>query len=256
MPRMRSTILSTRSSARSGRTRKMVSYSRSMVPLACCGAPPLPCVSICCIASLMGKSPSHLAAPVVLVRCRRRSFHERRDRRVRGERDQLFERLLLRGRELRQHPVRSFPLLGRPAHSEAQPQRLSGPEVLPDAPQAVVPRVSASLLHLDTTELQIDLVVHHQNPFRRHPPESCRLSHRLAAQVHERLREQDCNLSRLAHQRVPAVTLAELRAQLPRRFCGDAKADVVAGAVPLSPRGVEPDAAARRARLCAPCIRG
>src|SRR5436309_5947871 len=46
IPRMRSTILSTRSSARSGRTRKMVSYSRSLLPAA---GPPDAGVSACCI---------------------------------------------------------------------------------------------------------------------------------------------------------------------------------------------------------------
>src|SRR5438132_93211 len=56
---------------------------------------------------------SRLHAPVVLVRRRRRSLHERRYRRVGGERDQLFELFLLRGGELGQHPVCSFPLLGR-----------------------------------------------------------------------------------------------------------------------------------------------
>src|SRR5256885_2064850 len=45
MPRMRSTILSTRSSARSGRTRRMVSYSRIRVPGAIWGGPPAVVVS-------------------------------------------------------------------------------------------------------------------------------------------------------------------------------------------------------------------
>src|SRR5919204_6747481 len=114
IPRIRSTILSTRSSARSGRTRKMVSYSRSLVPLACCGAPPVVCVSVCCIASLLGQAPGFcrergslrffLQAPVVLVRRRRRSFRHRRDRRLRGGRDHLLQRRFLLRRELRQHP--------------------------------------------------------------------------------------------------------------------------------------------------------
>src|SRR5438132_10044919 len=48
---------------------------------------------------------SRLHAPVVLVRRNRRSLHERRYRRVGGERDQSFELFLLRGGELGQHPV-------------------------------------------------------------------------------------------------------------------------------------------------------
>src|SRR5919202_6050337 len=120
IPRMRSTILSTRSSARSGRTRKIVSYSRSLVPLACWGAPPVVCVSACCIASLMGEAPGPcrergslrflLRPAVVLVRRRHRSFLHRRDRRVGGDRDHLLQCRLFLRRELRQHPIGPFPL--------------------------------------------------------------------------------------------------------------------------------------------------
>src|SRR5439155_18985735 len=57
--RILTTIYSTRSSARSGRTRKILSYSRNLVPGACCGTPPVLCVSVCCITS-----PSWVKPPV------------------------------------------------------------------------------------------------------------------------------------------------------------------------------------------------
>src|SRR5882762_7996365 len=191
MPRMRSTILSTRSSARSGRMRKIVSYSRSNVPGACCGVPPVVCVSICCITSPHGSGPRArrergslrflLGATVVPVRRHQRSFQQRRHGRFGRERDQLFQLLLLRGGEPRQHPVRPFPLLRRSSDPEPHPHRLSPAQVLPDAAQSVVPRIAAALLHLDPSELQIDLVVHHHDLVHRHLPEPRRLPHRLAA---------------------------------------------------------------------------
>src|SRR5438105_2834127 len=180
MPRMRSTILSTRSSARSGRTRKIVSYSRNLVPGACCGAPPVPCVSVCCITSPSWVSPralpgarfsQHLRGhdeivspglifrslrpPVVPVGRHYASFHQRRDRRLGGERNQLLQSLLLLRREFRQHPVRALPLLGWSAYPESHPHRPAA-EMLPDAAQPVVPRVAAALPDLDASELQVD----------------------------------------------------------------------------------------------------
>src|SRR6266436_7310631 len=206
MPRMRSTILSTRSSARSGRMRKIVSYSRSIVPGACCGVPPVVCVSICCITSpptLSGtpsndvpktNPPKHSRehhpmasssltlrflpqAPVVPVRRHQRSFQERRHGRVGRERDQLPQLLLLRRGEPCQHPVRPFPLLRGSSDPEPHPHRISRAQVLPDAAQSVVPRVAAALLHLDPSELQVDLVVHHHDLVHRDLPEPRRLPH-------------------------------------------------------------------------------
>src|SRR6266404_3777111 len=282
MPRMRSTILSTRSSARSGRTRKMVSYSRSMPPCACCAGPPVVCGSTCCITSPHGGAPEQVRSevhsnnvgdtmqwcpldsvfgsyeadarlerlsllpgtPVVLVRRHPRPFPERRQRGIRRQRDQLLQCLLFLRGELRQYPVRPFPLLGRPSHSEPHPHRISGAEVLPEASQPVVPRVASALLHLQPPELQVDLVVHHHDLVRRHLPEPRRLPHRLAAQVHVPLREQHRRVVHLPHQRIPARFRSERRAQLARRLLGDAKADVVAGALVLRPRvsQADPDA--------------
>src|SRR5262249_36301948 len=96
IPRVRSTILSTRSSARSGRTRKIDSYSRSVVPGGCCcGVPPVVCVSVCCITSPHGSCPRTrrergslrffhflLRPAVVPIRRHHRSFQERRHRRL------------------------------------------------------------------------------------------------------------------------------------------------------------------------------
>src|SRR5438105_14857290 len=146
MPRMRSTILSTRSSARSGRTRKMVSYSRSRVPGACCGGPPAVVFSACCITSPHGfaagrncRSRGSLRlrrTAVVSIRRHRRSFPERRDGRLGRHGDQLLQLLLFRGGKLRQHPVGALPLRRRPSHPEPDPQRLSA-QVLADAAQPV-----------------------------------------------------------------------------------------------------------------------
>src|SRR2546426_3101023 len=274
MARMRSTILSTRSSARSGRTRKIVSYSRNVVPGGCV-APPVVCVSVCCITSPHGSCPrarrerglvrfasfSALLlrclprSPVVPVRRHQRSFEERRHRRIRRDRDELLQRLLLFRRELRQNPVRPFPLLRRPAHSEPHPHRVARSEVLPDAAQAVVPRVATALLHLDSSELQVDLVVHHHDLIRRHLPDPRRLPHRLSAQVHVPLREQDRGVLRLADHRVPAG-FPERRAQLSGRLLGDAKADVVAGALVLRGRVPQADEEAHRLLLGALVGRG
>src|SRR5438045_1005452 len=151
---MRSTILSTRSSARSGRTRKIVSYSRSRVPFACCGAPPVVCVSVCCMAFLSGKAPGRcrergsllLQSAVVLVRRRLRPFHQRRNRRLCGERDQFLQLRLLVRRELRQHPIGPFPLSRRPAHPESHPHRLAGAEMFPDAAQPIASSLASALL--------------------------------------------------------------------------------------------------------------
>src|SRR6266446_4675633 len=124
MPRNRSTILSTRSSARSGRKRKIVSYSRSRVPGACCAGPPLVCVSACCMSSPLGFAggltpgevhfllrfallPGAFSGPPVepVHRCRR-PFEERRQGRFRGDRHPLLHHSFLLGGEPRQHEVR------------------------------------------------------------------------------------------------------------------------------------------------------
>src|ERR1041384_1177258 len=224
MPRMRSTILSTRSSARSGFTRKSVSYSRSRVPGACCGGAAVAC------ASVIVSSPHGIAA-VELVGHREGSFVECCDGRICCDRDVVLQLFLFFQRKSAQNPIRAFPLLRRPADSESHPDRLAS-EVLPDAAQAVVPRVAAALLHLDASELQVDLVVDHRNFLLVHLVEPGRLPHRLAAQVHVVLREDDHRVARRRDHGAPPLAPAA-RAQLSRRLLCDAKADVVARALVL-----------------------
>src|SRR6266481_3450643 len=203
-PRRRSTILSTRSSARSGRRRKMVSYSRNLVPGACCAAPPPVCVSACCMSvtswvcrrswpparstaclrfALL--SAGLLGPPVEPVLRRRRPVEERRHRRVRRDRHHLLRHLLLLFREPRQHEVRRVPPLRRPPDAGADPDEVR-PQVLPQALQPVVTTVAATHLHLDPSELEVQIVVrHHQLPQVR-LPEPRRVPYRFARQVHER----------------------------------------------------------------------
>src|SRR5438477_2347729 len=91
IPRMRSTILSTRSSARSGRTRKMVSYSRSRVPGANVGGPPAVVSVAVCIVFPLGFAAflkprgllRHLLLPLVEpVHRQQGSFQQRRHGRL------------------------------------------------------------------------------------------------------------------------------------------------------------------------------
>src|SRR6266478_1731320 len=141
-PRRRSTILSTRSSARSGRRRKMVSYSRSLVPGACCAGPPLVCVSACCMSftswvcrrSRLRRGPLSPA-----LRPSRR--------RLRGDRHHLLHHSFLLRREPRQHEVRRVPSLRRPPDAGPDPHEVRS-EVLPQALQPVVTAVAAAHLHL------------------------------------------------------------------------------------------------------------
>src|SRR5712664_3527259 len=132
IPRSRSTFLSTRSSARSGRRRKMVSSSRSLFPGACGAGPPLVCVSVCCMSLPLGfaggpasgevhvllrfalLAAGLLRPPVEPVHRRRRPFEERRGRRLRGDRHHLLHHSILLRREPRQHEVRRIPPRRRP----------------------------------------------------------------------------------------------------------------------------------------------
>src|SRR5438132_9496834 len=124
MPRMRSTILSTRSSARSGRTRRMVSYSRIRVPGAIWGGPPAVVVSFCCIGFHL------LCTAIELVHGQDRPFQERGHGGLCRLRNQVFERLLLLRRELRQHPVRALPHRRRTSHPESHPDEIRRAQVL------------------------------------------------------------------------------------------------------------------------------
>src|SRR2546421_6117877 len=237
----------------------MVSYSRSRVPA---GGPPLVCVSVCCIAPPLGFAASRAArgtsisvflrfclaafrfrTAVELVHGRARTFQESGHRGFGSLGDELAELRLLLGRELRQHPVRAFPERRGLADAEPDPQ-IAVAQVLVQAAQPVVTRRAASDLHLDAAEREIELVVGDDDRGRVRLPEARGLRHRLAARVHERLREDDGEMlaprAPRAQHGVPAL-LIERDAELARGFRGDAEADVVPGTFVLVARVPEAD---------------
>src|SRR5437764_2092924 len=261
----------------------MVSYSRSRVPAGgpplvcvsvCCIAPPLGFAasraargtSVCFLirgpATPAPRTPAGRrrgpTRPVVgpfgrlvgtsrtaveLVHGRARTFQESGHRGFGSLGDELAELRLLLGRELRQHPVRAFPERRGLADAEPDPQ-IAVAQMLVEAAQPVVTRRAASDLHLDAAEREIELVVGDDDRGRVRLPEARGLRHRLAARVHERLREDDGEMlaprAPRAQHGVPAL-LIERDAELARGFRGDAEADVVPGTFVLVARVPEAD---------------
>src|SRR6185295_3616702 len=122
----------------------------------------------------------------------------------------------------------------RLADAEPQPPVVMRREALRDVPQAVVAGDAAALLEARDARLEVELVVHHQHFLGLDLEEAGEHLHRLAAEVHERLRQQEPGaIGVLADQRLELRVLAQRHAAGLREALHQPEAGVVPRALVL-----------------------
>src|SRR5688572_6479445 len=161
---------------------------------------------------------------------------------LQGAVDGLVDGRLVLGRRLLQHVVGAFRAGGRLADAQAQAPVVVRAQALRDVPQAVVPGDAAALLDARDAGCEVELVVHHQDLFGLELEEACEHLHRLAAQVHERLRQQEPGAGGiLADQRLELRVLAQHEAAGLREALDQPEPRVVPRALVLLARIAQAD---------------
>src|SRR5688572_28444152 len=148
--------------------------------------------------------------------------------------DGLVDRRLVLGHRLLQHVVGALRARRRLADADAQAPVVVRCEPLRDVLEAVVPGDAAALLEPRDAGLEVELVVHHQDFLRLDAEEAGQHLHRLPAQVHEGLRQQEPGAAGiLADQRLELRVLAQREAARLRKALHQPEAGVVPRALVL-----------------------
>src|SRR5688572_13199146 len=155
--------------------------------------------------------------------------------------DRLVDRGFLFDGRLVQHEVTALGSRRRPADAQPQAPVLVRRQPLRDVLQAVVPGDAAALLEARHAGLEVELVVNHQDFLRLDLEEAGEHLHRLAAQVHERLRQQQPDVGMLADQRLELRILAQRDAVGLREALHQPEACVVPRALVLLARVAQAD---------------
>src|ERR1700712_127324 len=133
---------------------------------------------------------------------------------------------------------------GGPADAEPHPQVVLRPERLRDRAQPVVPALAAAALEPDDAELEVQVVVHHDEVLGRHREEAQRVRHGAAREVHVPAGlgpdRPGPGQPPLGHVRPRLAVRGEATAGAPGEHVGDREPDVVPGAVVLRPRVAQP----------------